>query len=35
LPVALDVDADALTPAAAEVAAAGVVRLREDIVVIT
>jgi glutamate dehydrogenase/leucine dehydrogenase len=37
LPVALEVDADVLTPAAAEVlvAAAGVVRLREDIVVIT
>jgi hypothetical protein len=36
LPVALDVDADVFTPAAAEVvAAAGVVRLREDIVVIT
>jgi hypothetical protein len=34
LPVALEVDV--LTPAAAEVvAAAGVVRLREDIVVIT
>jgi hypothetical protein len=39
LPVALeaDVDADVFTPVAAEVvaAAAGVVRLREDIVVIT